>query len=358
MTSPAPASQSRLFHLAFWALVFLLNAGPDWHRYASPREVIEVVGTTTVLQALVAFVALRYLVPGWLDRGRVKLFGLLLLGLLFAAAELNIVFSYHYLEPSYPESYGKNYQALSDLSLIERLGFSSMIRYILFSKFPLFFFPAAVLIAVSYYRRQRTVLALREQKRAAELDALKSQLNPHFIFNTLNNIYALALQQSEQTPEAVAKLAGILDYVLYRCNKQYVSLTDEVEMIESYIALERLRFGERLQVTFVNSVAEPLMVAPLLFLTLIENAFKHGASQQLDHATVDLSLTATEQEIIFEVRNSKSTVSDSAGDAEPRIGLANLQRQLDLLYPDAHEFNVVESAQRYTARLSLQRQTP
>lgn len=349
------SSRLLLLQSAFWTVVFTLNVGPQWQKYASPREVFEVVGTTTALQALVAFIALRYLVPRLLDHGRVALFGAWLLTLLIIVAEANILFSYFYLEPAYADSYGKYYQILRDLSLIERLGFSSMIRWIVFSKLPLFFFPAAVLIAVNYYQRQQSVFELREQKRSAELNALKNQLNPHFVFNTLNNIYALAIKQSDQTPEAIAKLSGILDYVLYRCNSEYVSLNDEVRMIEDYIALERLRFGDRLEISFINEVEEPVKIAPLLFLTLIENAFKHGASQMLESSAVDLSLTASAKQIAFEVSNCKPSDSTSSPDRAPGIGLKNLRRQLDLLYPNAHRLTIEESDQQFTARLVVER---
>lgn len=341
-------------HLAFWAVVFLLNIGPEWQRYASLREVVEVVGTTTLLQAFVALIALRALVPRLLDRGHVKRFALLMLVLLFSAAELNILFSYFYLESAYPDSYGNYYRVLSDLSLFERLGFSRIIKWIVFSKLPLFFFPAAVLIAVNYYRRQQNVLALREQKRAAELEALKSQLNPHFIFNTLNNIYALAIQKSDQTAEAVAKLSGILDYILYRCNDQYVLVEDEVAMIEDYIALERLRFGDRLRITFNKDTQQPVNIAPLLFLTLIENAFKHSASQQLDEVQVDLSLSSTGESVVFEVSNTKPETAPASVERETKIGLRNLRRQLDLLYPGTHQLEVVDQPQRYTATLMIE----
>ncbi|MEM7280878.1 MAG: histidine kinase [Pseudomonadota bacterium] len=349
-----PTTKAILFQIFFWGLVFLLNLGPDWQKFASTREVLEVGGTTTVLQGLVAFVALSYLVPNWLDRGQVVKFALFLLLVLFVAAGLNITLSYYYLEPTYPESYGKYYQTLSHLSFLERLGFSYMIKYIVFSKLPLFFFPAAVLIAVNYYRKQQVVLALREQKRAAELDALKRQLNPHFIFNTLNNIYALAIKRSDQAPDAVAKFSGILDYVLYRCNSEEVSLADEIVMIEDYVALEKLRFSDRLTVTFDKRIEEPARIAPLLFLTLIENAFKHGASQALERATVALSLVASNGRVEFEVSNTKPSINDSLSETlESGIGLSNLRRQLSLLYPDTHQLDVLETAGLYTVRLSI-----
>jgi hypothetical protein len=344
------------FHSGFWAVVFLLNVGPDWHRYTSLREVLEVAGTTTVLQAMVAFIALRMLVPRWLDQGLIWQFGLLLLGVLFLAAEINILFSYLYLEPAYPDSYGKYYQGIGELGLIERLGFSSTIRWIVFSKLPLLSFPAAVLIAVSYYRGQQAVLALREQKRVAELEALKRQLNPHFIFNTLNNIYALAIKKSEQTSEAIAKLSAILDYVLYRCNQEYVSLEDEVEMIDDYLALERLRFGERLRLSFTKELCSGVMIAPLMFLTLIENAFKHGASQQLGQAFINISLEASDEAVVFNVSNSMSTTMQPSERRTGQIGLENLRRQLALLYPRSHQLDLEETPGHYSARIRLDRE--
>ncbi len=345
-------SKTVLLQTIFWGVVFLLNVGPEWQKYGSLREVIEVAGTTTLLQGLVAVAALYYLVPRWLDRGLSLQFGLATVLLLFIAAEINIFVSYTYLEPTYPDTYGKYYQSLSHLSLMERLGFSSMIKYILFSKLPTLFFPAAVMLGVNYYHKQQTILALREQKQAAELDALKNQLNPHFIFNTLNNIYSLAIKQSKRTAEAVEKLSGILDYVLYRCRGQYVSLQEEVGMIEDYIALERLRFGDRLEIKFSSDITKATDVAPLLFLTLIENAFKHGTGQELKKASVNLKLTTTNQHIEFEVTNTKPT-GQPQPESNASIGLANLKRQLGLLYPSTHRLDIVETDKQYTAKLTL-----
>jgi len=347
--------KSLLFQLTFWLVVFLLNVGPDWHRYESLREIIEVGGTTTVLQALVALVAVQVLVPRWLDRGEVKVFAALLLGVLLVASELNILISYFYLEPTYAASYGQKYEAIRALSLVERLGFSNVIRYIVFSKFPVLCFPAAVLIAVAYYRKGQHEAAAREQQKSAEIEALKNQLNPHFIFNTLNNIYALAIKRSPQTAEAVAKLSGILDYVLYRCSNKYVSLGDEIAMLEDYIALEHLRFGDRVEVSFTHDTADEEKVAPLLFLTLIENAFKHGASQALRRAYVDVLLRSDNKQIMLQVSNSRSPRSAAAVTECSGIGLVNLRRQLALLYPDAHRLELVDEAGRFTATLTLGR---
>lgn len=340
------------FHIAFWTVVFLLNVGPDWHKYSSMREVVETIGSVTLLQFFVALAALRWLVPTFLDSGRVWSFVWLLLALLLVASELNVVLSYFYLEPAYPDSYGASYASISNLSLLQRMGFSSMFKYIAFSKFPFYFFPAAMLIAVNYYRKQQLLSRLREQKRVAELGALKNQLNPHFIFNTLNNIYALAIKKSDRTAEAVAKLSEILDYVLHRSGEELVSLRDEVEMIEAYIALERLRFGDRVGVVFDNDASMGRQVPPLLLLTLLENAFKHGASQALADSSIDIRLSDVAGKIEFEVTNTKPAATQQIETSE-KIGLSNLRQQLALLYPDSHRLEIVETIDRYTARLTL-----
>ncbi len=350
-----PSIGYALFQIGFWSVVFLLNVGPEWHKYSSLRELVEVVGTTTILQALVASAAVIYLVPHWLDRRRVAGFAVMLFGTLMLAAEINILISYFYLERAYPTSYGAYYLTnLADMTLKDRIGFSYLIKYILFSKVPSLAFPAAILIAINYYRRQQTILQLREQKRVAELEALKNQLNPHFIFNTLNNIYALAILGSKQTAEAIAKLSGIFDYVLYRCNDTQVSLDDEIAMIEDYIALEKLRFGDRLSVSFKRQSSTNSRVAPLLFLTLMENAFKHGTTQELKQATISLNLLVTEGEIKFKVSNTKPDTA-SLKTSETGIGLKNLRRQLDLVYPNMHQLQISETKSQFTVTLIISR---
>ncbi|MEL7449004.1 MAG: histidine kinase [Pseudomonadota bacterium] len=359
VNTPKSTQSNPLLLLGFWVIVFLVNLGPVWNSYSSVREGLEVAGLATALQWLVSVLAIRYLVPYFLDRDRLVGFVFAMIALVFAAAEINVLVSVFYLEPAYPETYGAYYlEKLSHLSLIERMGFSITIRWIVLGKLPTLCFPAAILIAVDFYQKQKKLLELREQKQAAELNALKSQLNPHFIFNTLNNIYSLALSRSERTAEAVERLSGILDYVLHHCHETYVSLSNEVQMINDYIALEALRFGDRVDVTFVNEVREPARVAPLLFLSLVENAFKHGASEALGDARVDIHLVSDADQVMFEISNTKPA-TQASNKSVPSIGIRNLQRQLELLYPDAHELVLSETQESYTAKLTIrdQRQT-
>ena len=229
-------------------------------------------------------------------------------------------------------------------------------RYIIFNKLPLFLFPTALLLANDFYQKQQALLRLEEQKRKAELDALKNQLNPHFIFNTLNNIYALALKKSDDTPTAIEKLSGILDYVVYRCNDKFVPLSAEVELIENYIALEKIRYRKRLQVEIEAEITNEVKIAPLILLTLLENACKHSTREELNEAKISISLKTTADKILAVISNTKPKRVSSTKFEQDKVGLSNLKKQLALLYPNQHSFEVVESDSDYTAKLSVEQQ--
>ena len=139
-----------------------------------------------------------------------------------------------------------------------------------------------------------------------ELKTLKNQLNPHFLFNTLNNLYTLALKKDDKAPEVIAKLSEILDFVLYRCNEDYVSVEKEITLIENYIALEKLRYNEdRLDILFTKNIEVSNKISPLIILTFIENAFKHGVINETQKATIRLNLKSKTQHIIFSIENTK-----------------------------------------------------
>lgn len=345
--------------LAFWLAVFVVNAGPHWEVYVSNRELIETAGLITILQALVALVSVKILAPKLLEYGKTWQFCLALFLLIVAASYIQIVVRYFYLEPSYPLSYKGFLSVYGEMSFLERADPRWTTRYILLTKVPLLIFPSMMILAYDFYQKQQSLLRLREQKRIAELDALKNQLNPHFIFNTLNNIYALALKKSDQTAVAIEKLSGILDYVVYRCADKYVSLDAEITLIENYIALEKIRYGKRLDVQFNNRVTEQHKIAPLLLLTLLENACKHSTREELNQAKVSIELEtdssqAHGSEIRLVIINSKPPRSSSrVSDDEGKVGLKNLRKQLELLYPESYDFEVVDTANQYTARLSL-----
>ncbi|HEY4110270.1 sensor histidine kinase, partial [Puia sp.] len=203
--------------------------------------------------------------------------------------------------------------------------------------------------------RQRTLLLERE-KAETELKLLKAQLNPHFLFNTLNNIYSLSLTEPARTPESIARLADILDHILYRSHDNFVPLSAEVTLVKNYIQLEKLRYDHRLTVTFDCKIDRDVPIAPLLLLSLVENAFKHGASNDAGAPFIAMSLRVADQTLVFEITNSTGNEIPPADPARPRtegIGLSNLQRQLDHLYGKAHQFSAYRERDRFRVRLVI-----
>ena len=193
---------------------------------------------------------------------------------------------------------------------------------------------------------------LQIEKQAAELNYLKSQTNPHFLFNTLNNIYALSLDKSDLAPEAILRLSKILRFMLYETGGSYIAIEQELKIMSDYIALEQLRYDDTLHVNFNYDVEDMKQaMPPLLLIPLVENAFKHGVSETRNRPFVDIHLSIKQRKLAFFVRNSTEDVAASPGVKE-NIGLSNLRRQLELLYTD-YTLSVEQGHAVFTATLKI-----
>jgi two-component system LytT family sensor kinase len=187
-----------------------------------------------------------------------------------------------------------------------------------------------------YIKLKEATQQLRIEKQEAELNFLRSQTNPHFLFNTLNNIYSLAREKSDLAPESILRLSQLLRFMLYETGGDYIAVEQELKIINDYIALEKLRYDDSLLVNFnytVDNMKQPL--PPLLLIPLVENAFKHGVSETRGQPFIQIDLTIHEQQFIFVVKNSMENVQKEKMIKE-NIGLSNLRSQLKLLYTDYH----------------------
>jgi LytS/YehU family sensor histidine kinase len=204
----------------------------------------------------------------------------------------------------------------------------------------------------SWLKQQETLQVSRE-KAKAELQLLKSQIHPHFLFNTLNNVYYLTLTASQKAPEMLEKLSDMLRYILNECNRPYVSLEKEIKMVEDYMALEKIRYGERLKMDLeIKGNYKQKMISPLLLIPLVENSFKHGASKMLLQPWVDLRITIEGQHLLFLLSNSRpeeATLVQHNG----HIGLNNVKKRLQLLYPNAHELSITRGADSYEVFMKI-----
>ncbi len=222
--------------------------------------------------------------------------------------------------------------------------------------FVVVFFASTVKILKHWYNTQKTNQLLTKEKFEAELNFLKSQVHPHFLFNTLNNLYALTLKQSEKAPEVVMKLSELLDYMLYECNTDYIALKKEVNLIKNYISLELLRYDKRADIQFnISGEPEKYQIAPLLLFPFVENSFKHGVSSSSSSAFIYINLKAERNSILFEIENSVPEKPVKKSERRGHgIGLDNIKKRLELIYPENHQLKTGNKNGSYKTTLLIE----
>ena len=203
--------------------------------------------------------------------------------------------------------------------------------------------------------KQRQLEELKTMVKESELQFLKTQINPHFLFNNLNNLYAYALEQSPKTPEIILELSGVLRYMLYECMEETVLLKKEVEQLENFVNLSRLQFENRGEIRFeVKELDSSFRIAPLILSVFLENAFKHSASSQNEDIEIDILLKwKGESTLVFHCRNTYSEHSNTS-DLSKGIGLENVRKRLSILYPNRHEMEVRDEDGVYAVTLAIE----
>ena len=192
---------------------------------------------------------------------------------------------------------------------------------------------------------------LVKEKLETELKFLRTQTNPHFLFNTLNNIYALSRKKSDKTPEVVMKLSELLSFMLYESGKDTIAVAEEIKMVEDYIELEKIRYNDRLSVNFQKDIHDGSQkIAPLLLLPLVENAFKHGASETRFHSFINIDISLNGGYLNFSIENSVENGKEKSTNGS--IGLSNIKRQLELMYA-VHEMKVEDRNNIFKVNIAI-----
>ncbi|UFH54745.1 sensor histidine kinase [Spirosoma sp. KNUC1025] len=293
-------------------------------------------------QLLFTYVTLYWLIPTYLLTGRYVPFSLLTLAALLLCGVLYWEGSYYlYLVPFEPDRLAN--ESPWDLGRLFLCAF-----YLLCT--------SSILIGfhmIRYgFRQQQLNQQLIIANQRIELKSLKDQINPHFLFNTLNNLYGLTRQDSQKAGEVVMRLAQLMQYMLYEGNMAQVPLRKEIDYLQNYLALERIRYGDRLHLSLqINGPTDQLVIAPLILLPFVENAFKHGVSRQLDEAWLQIQLTVGSSELVFKVENSKPELSDDS--SATGIGLPNIAKRLELIYPGRHQLRQLNGTGTYLVTLKL-----
>ncbi|MEM6700506.1 MAG: histidine kinase, partial [Bacteroidota bacterium] len=207
-----------------------------------------------------------------------------------------------------------------------------------------------IVVSTQWFRQNSQIANLEKEKVDAELSFLRQQINPHFYFNTLNNLYALSLTKDQRTPEVILQLSELMRYVIYKGKEKTVLLKEELKYIEDYVQLQQIRLHKQLDYRFEKEIdEESLLIPPLLFINLIENAFKHGIEPATKDCFLHISLRSDEQTLTFTCENSFEETKEH----QDGTGLKNLRRRLELLFPEQHELVTQMNQNTFKATLEI-----
>jgi len=340
-----------IIHIAAWAcflmVPFVFYPRPRDFSFFAERYLSAFFILNNIL--LIAFYYLNtYLfIPKWLDHKKFLVYGLIILSLLIFYGSFPRI--YHFFfgnlqppSPRPPSGRPRNFQQ-------PLLAPGNIAVFLL-----IFVFSTGIKVINQWLRSEQRNKEIVNEKLQAELSFLKAQINPHFLFNTLNNIYALASAQSEKTAPAVMKLSSIMRYVLTEARNDLVPLEKEIQFTTHYIELQKMRLTDKSTVEFtVKGETMGKQVAPLLLLPFIENAFKYGVSTR-ELSPICILLEIKKDSMYFRVVNHKHINSSSKMVDNTGIGIHNTRRRLDLLYPDRHTLAIDDQPVEYTVHLNIQ----
>lgn len=324
-----------LAYYLFVCVVIVFNI----YKITDPLFYIHLLAFFPMQLALIYF-NIYVLLPRFLYARKYFLYALLLLLSIFAVANtnilLNVILAKHGSAIFAREAeYNFRNLTTSSLTLFYLLGLATGVK-----------------LSKEWVVNQQWIKEKEKQYLETELNFLKSQIQPHFFFNTLNNLYSLTLKKSDEAPEIVLKLSELMSYMLYESSAPKVPLDKEISYLENYLDLEKLRFGQRLQVIFdIEGRTEEVSIPPMILILFIENSFKHGVKNNIHNIKIEISLRVEGGFLFFLVQNP--VVADEITSTNSGIGLKNVTRRLDLLYGNGYVLNIIEKDHKYIVSLKI-----
>lgn len=324
-----------LQHLIFWVLsVYAIGSYFSISNFLKFIDFYYALLFHIPLLALV-YINLKFLIPRYLQKGHILIYGLLcaiLIGLTYFLHNL----TFDVLLPMMPTEYYM--VSFTDPEVLITI----FLIYLVIS--------TLIKLSKSWYRVQE----LKRENLQLELETLKNQLNPHFLFNSLNSVYGLSLKKSDQTPTMILKLSNLLRYVLYEAKDETVPLEKEIQFIESYLDLQKARANVEENIQFVKKGGfEGYEIAPLLLVNIIENAFKHGADFNEDDNFIRISLSQNSGLLTFQCFNQKEPNADKTNEKEG-VGLENVRKRLDLIYEDRARIDIEDRSNTFEVTIKIQ----
>lgn len=329
-----------LRHALFWLVSFRVLL----EMFSSSSEVVKIdyIYTSVFLFTLMipVYLNLYIAIPHLLSKRRYLLYACVFVSLVFIFSGFNLLTFNRLIDYIFKDFY-----------FISYFGFPDIIKYFLV------FLALTTLLKLSkawfeVAEARQKLAETQKQKIENELLALKSQVNPHFMFNSLNNIYSLALKKSDQAPGAIIKLGDILRYVIYDAQEEYVTIGKELKLIKDYIDLQKIRSRNAKVHLDVSGLREDMEIAPLLFLPLVENGFKHGIKGDLK-GWLNISFRQKGEYLFFEAENNAGSSEKVERKNYTGIGIENVRRRLEISYPGKHEFHIFDNGESYRVELKI-----
>lgn len=330
-----------LIHLTFWCVYFFVFSYQirDPRKDSTTLEIFANALLQVVYMMTVAYANYLFFMPRLLKDKKWLPYILKFLVVLIIATSIFIFFKRHLVDGYSHQAhwvYSNRFAIMNAMSATFLSSFLAMLKFL-----------------EDWFQLEATRQEVINEKLSAELRFLKAQINPHFLFNTLNNLYYLAYTQSPNTTEVIAKLSQMMRYMIYDSNHQKVPLNKEIEYMQNYISLENLRLNDQIPIKFdIEGSPEQVLITPLILITFLENAFKHGVGNNNPNAWVNISLKIGRNSCIYTVENSKLPTPPLPGE-KSGIGLQNVRRRLELSYPAQYELIEEDRKDSYFVELKL-----
>lgn len=333
--------QRWVIHILFWLLILAFYGVFFGRENRNYLQTFFFVGLLMPVTIGTTYFLNYYLVPRYLMRERYGFFILYFIYAMLGSLFLEMMIAM------------LTFIVMAEVRIRDMSPASIDIFFLLTSLLMVVFFAVAIKMLLHWRDSKVEYQKLMRDKLEAELKFLKVQLNPHFLFNTLNNLYYLTTEKSDRAPQAILQLSEMLDYVMHSSKSTFVPLEKELKQVDNYIALELLRYADRVQVTtHYTGDLQKYMIGPMILITLIENAFKHGVMTTKDKSWIQLSVEEQERKLLVSISNSSSQVKSGN-----RIGLENLRNQLNHLYGEDYSLKVNSNENTFSVNLILNQET-
>jgi len=326
-----------LWLVSFVVLLFLFS--PD----STPSK-IDYIYTGSFLATIMIPVSINlyFLIPAFLKKEKYWLFALLFIGNILFFTQLNVWFFSSFIDTLFPEYYFVSYHSNTKLIFV-------------FSTFII----VSMLLKLSedwlyLNQSENNLLRLQNKQFETQLASLRSQINPHFLFNSLNVIYSLALKNKTTTTDAIVQLSDILRYVIYDANTPKISIKKEIDLLKKYIEFQKFRYENLINVTFSETIkTTSFTIYPMLLLPLLENSYKHGVHPSFKNPFINITVSKTTTAFCFEIENRLSIEKSIEKRAFSGLGIQNIRENLQLMYPEKHQFNITKNNDIFKVSLKI-----